>query len=89
MVLVATYKIDQIKTLMNNLKTNPDSRRLMVIAWNVGELDQMVLPPCHYGFQVYTRELSEERGMSIGKFENNYETGIEYNESNIPNFDDN
>jgi len=38
--------------------TNPDSRRLMVNAWNVGELDQMVLPPCHYGFQVYTRELS-------------------------------
>jgi thymidylate synthase len=32
----------------------------MVNAWNVGELDQMVLPPCHYGFQVYTRELSHE-----------------------------
>ena len=50
--------IDQIANLINDLKTNPDSRRLMVNAWNVGEIDQMVLPPCHYGFQVYTRELS-------------------------------
>jgi thymidylate synthase len=49
---------DQIANLINDLKTNPDSRRLMVNSWNVGELDSMVLPPCHYGFQVYTRELS-------------------------------
>ena len=59
---MSTYEVDQIQNLINDLKTNPDSRRLMVNAWNVGELDQMVLPPCHYGFQVYTRELSwEER----------------------------
>ena len=53
--------IDQIQTLINDLKTNPDSRRLMVSAWNVGVLNQMVLPPCHYGFQVYTTEMTLEQ----------------------------
>jgi thymidylate synthase len=54
--------IDQIQNLIHDLRTNPDSRRLMVNAWNVGELSHMVLPPCHYGFQVYTREMTlEER----------------------------
>ena len=52
--------VDQIQNLINDLKTNPDSRRLMVNAWNVGEINQMVLPPCHYGFQIYTRELTWE-----------------------------
>ena len=56
---VKSEPIDQIANLIRDLKTNPDSRRLMVSAWSVGEIDQMTLPPCHYGFQLYTRELSD------------------------------
>jgi thymidylate synthase len=60
--------VDQIQNLINDLKTNPDSRRLMVSAWNVPEIQDMVLPPCHYGFQVYTRELTiEERWELLEK----------------------
>ncbi len=81
-------RIDQINDLIETLKTNPDSRRLMVSAWNVGELDTMVLPPCHYGFQIYTTELSDERRYNIW-FNNNYETGMErfFDPNNLPDFD--
>ena len=55
---VEPVHVDQIAVLIDQLKTNPDSRRLMVNAWNVADLDQMVLPPCHYGFQCYVSDLS-------------------------------
>ena len=80
-------KVDQIANLINDLKTNPDSRRLMVSAWNVGEIDQMVLPPCHYSFQVYTRELSEDERYDLCTAQKSKMTAIseeDYIKYNIP-----
>lgn len=45
--------IDQIADVIDHIRTTPDSRRLLVSSWNVGELDQMALPPCHFAFQFY------------------------------------
>jgi thymidylate synthase len=48
--------IDQISQLVENIKKNPDSRRLIVSAWNVGEIEKMALPPCHAFFQFYVAD---------------------------------
>lgn len=48
--------IDQIRNLISDLKETPDSRRLLVCAWNVAEIDRMALPPCHCLFQFYVAE---------------------------------
>ena len=49
--------IDQIKEVVDKLRNNPDDRRIMFTAWNVGEINDMALPPCHYGCQFYTKKL--------------------------------
>jgi thymidylate synthase len=59
--------IDQIANSIHLLKTDPDSRRNKVNSWNVGELDQMTLPPCHTDFQFYTRELSRDERCDIAE----------------------
>ena len=69
--------IDQISELIKQIKENPDSRRLQVNAWAVHDLPNMVLPPCHYGFQVYTRELNREERVDL--YIKKYgDTGMDY-----------
>ena len=81
--------IDQIANAIRLLKKDPDSRRNKVSAWNVSDLDLMVLPPCHTGFQLYTRELTQsERFSYYGKLigSDMYHDHIvdEMNENNVP-----
>lgn len=75
--------LDQVSELIDALKTNPDSRRLRVSAWQPHKNKDMVLPPCHTDFQIYTRELT---------FEERWELAIKYGFTNklnvIPEADD-
>ncbi len=80
--------VDQIQNSINLLKTDPDSRRNIVSAWNVADLDQMTLPPCHNFFQFYTRELSlDERWGQYSKSGLNIEingTPLEFKHMGTP-----
>ena len=50
--------VDQVKEVIEKLRNNPDDRRIMISAWNVGEIKDMALPPCHYSCQFYTKEMT-------------------------------
>lgn len=56
---------DQIQNIIDTLKTNPNDRRMLCVAYNPDELENMALPPCHVMFQFYTRELTKEERMRI------------------------
>tara|TARA_R110002020_G_scaffold41921_12_gene123251 strand:- start:6654 stop:7478 length:825 start_codon:yes stop_codon:yes gene_type:complete len=68
--------IDQIQNLINNLKTDPDSRRHLVSAWNVDQLNSMKLVPCHYGFQCYSEVIDGERYLSLKFTQRSVDVGL-------------
>lgn len=74
--------IDQISQVMDSLRTNPDSRRHIVSAWNVGELKNMALPPCHAFFQFYVEPTEDGRGkLSCQLYQRSADTflGVPFN----------
>lgn len=76
--------IDQISNLINTLKTDPDNSRMIVNAWNPEQLPLMTLPPCHYSFQVYTRELTLQERIDMVKPVPNLSTHEDCDAINLP-----
>lgn len=77
------YGVDQIKKVIETLRTNPDDRRMVVSAWNVKELDKMALPPCHYSFQFYTKKIDIAERLNWA-LEHNCLDEKSLDENNVP-----
>ena len=67
---------NQIHEVIETLKKNPDDRRMIISAWNVGELNDMALPPCHYSCQFYTNKMSHKERVVWAKANLNLKTGV-------------
>ena len=85
------HGIDQLANVINTLKTNPDDRRMIVSAWNPEELNDCLLPPCHYSFQFYSEELTtlERNDLYYTKLKDqlvrgNFKTDKDYDNAGIP-----
>lgn len=81
---VITRHIDQIENIINQLRDDPDSRRILLSAWNVADIDQSSLPPCHLLFQFYTRELSLEERNSYMRIPNVTITHADLDDLDVP-----
>lgn len=70
--------VDQIAQVINQLRNNPNDRRIIVSAWNVGEIEHMALPPCHAFFQFWSREVegSDKRALSCHLYQRSCDTGL-------------
>jgi len=79
--------LNQIQAAIDTLNNNPDSRRIMVSAWNVDDLDNMTLPPCHWAFELYTEELTydERYEMCCNRMSKMYNPDEkDFDEYNVP-----
>ncbi|EBH9357919.1 thymidylate synthase, partial [Salmonella enterica subsp. enterica serovar Cerro] len=71
---VLSREIDQLQRIVHTLRTNPTDRRILLNAWNVGELEDMKLPPCHFVFSLWSRELDFETRLTMAT-----DIGIQHN----------